>query len=550
MPQFVEGLETRRLMASGTLDASFGTASGTTTRVPIDPINETLGTEPQTAARQISVDAGGRTVVLARTASSATLYRLTEAGTFDARFAAATGGYLRLPLPTSFGGNGDGVSIALDDNNRTYVQIGPQVLRVTSSGKIDKTYGLRGNAMLYQTAQFAGGNDIAVEPDGSAYVVGSVNVDDNRRMAVAKLLPNGVLDRRFAFPSRGVLVAPPTGASADNPGTSTGDDIRILNDGSVMATGRIDVDFPNTSATRGVTGAIALKFRGDTGTLDVRYGRNGRSVFTIATTAENFRIARSVSIRGDGAVLHFASDSGIGDNNAPLTEANYLTTANGRSTATIDVTLGNGAVADGKFVPDTNVFPGDANAGSELFVDRLARALTRYTKSGATYTLDTTFNGGRPILCPQAVATTGGGAIVFAGTGRSATDNALTVGRVFATEAPSVQASIPPLTKPVKDAVVSVLLRDDKEVIFDPTDGVPTGAVLNGPKGPIAGRLVRGGSTELAFAFTGPGGTWDRTENGVYTVDINFNDLVHDRDGGVDGYIGTKRVGKLIVAIA
>jgi uncharacterized delta-60 repeat protein len=546
MRQWIEGLESRQLMASGTVDTSFGDGGSTTTRVAVDLSDR----ERAAAPTQIAVDAGGRTTVLFRTTRSISLYRLTESGQRDSAFAAATGGTLRIGLPTSFGGPLNDVRIAQDANNRTYVLMGPQVIRLTSSGKIDRTYGTRGNATLYKSPGLAGARDIAVQADGSAYVVGTVRrTGDVHRVAVAKLLPSGALDARFG--GAGTIVGRQVG-TPDSNGDAYGSDVRVLNDGSIMAVGEVAVRFPVGSPITDVTGATALKFNAR-GVLDAAYGRSGRSTFTVATDATRFRNAAPVSIRGDGAILHDSNDLPLGDQGGPGASENYLTAANGRSNAIIDVTPGTGGnIRQGEFVLDRNVFPGDAAAGSELLLNRNDRRITRYVKSSASYTLDTTFNGGAPIGGAQAVATTAGGAIVYANTDRL---TRLTVGRVFATEAPSVQASIPPLTKPAADAVVSVRLRDDDGVIFDQTDGVPTGAVLNGPAGPIPGRLVLGTNAELRFAFAGLGGTWDRSENGAYTVDINFNDLVRGVSGagdagGEENFIGTKRVGKLIVAIA
>ncbi len=540
MTQWMEGLEDRRLLASGTLDVSFGTNGSTTTRVPLDAANF----EKAVAPAQIIVDAGGRTLVLARTVSSVTLYRLTEVGTLDTSFAAATGGHLRFKLPSSFGGNLNDVRMGQDQNFRTYLQLGPQVVRLTSSGKVDRTYGLRGNAQLYTTAGFTGGRDIAVQADGSAYVVGSIRVGQNARMAVAKLTPAGALDANFA--SKGVLVAPVTGPSRDNPGDSFGSHIRILNNGAILATGYIDVSFPADSNIKRVQGSVGLKFNAR-GQLDSTYGKNGRSIFTVATDGERFRNAEAIAIRGDGAILHYTYDLSLGDSSDPSTDDNYLTASNGRANAVIDMTPHSAEeVMQGEFILDTNVHPGDANAYSELFVNRTDRSMIRFSKLSATYTLDATFNGGVPIGGVQAAGTTLGGAIVYSGTGRSDDDNALTVARVFATEAPSAQASIPVITSPVSQVVVKVQLRDDDRVVYDPTDGVPSGAILYGPNGPIVGKLS-GGYNALSYTFVGPGGGWDKSENGFYDIDINFDDVVHDSE---NNYIGLKRVGKLFVVIA
>ncbi|HEX8342470.1 MAG TPA: hypothetical protein VF624_16325 [Tepidisphaeraceae bacterium] len=550
MPAFVETLENRQLMASGTLDPSFGSTGTLTSRIAVN-----AGTgEGAVGASQVLVDSGGRVLTLARTSQAITLYRLTEVGKPDPSFAAATGGRLRIELPKALqrGGGLNDVRIQQDDANRTYILIGPQVIRLTSSGKVDRSYGRRGNAML---SNLAGANDFVVQGDGRAYVVGTLNVAGTQatRMSVMRLTATGAVDPSFF--EKGTATATITTPSNRMPSTR-GKFIRMLADGGILALGSASATVERDFGLATGTGAVALKFLSN-GEIDATYGRKGRGQFVTYTSDVTFPTAAPVAIRSDGSYVLYTTASSD-DISAGAATANLVIPSNGsESVSDIDLTPGtDGAVANGRFVLDANVFPGDALNGSEFFVDPSSRTLTRFNYTSTSgYALDTTFNGGQPILGPQTVVTTGGGAIVFAGTGSSNIDNRLTVGRVFATEAPSVQASIPPLTKPAADAVVSVRLRDDDGVIFDQTDGVPTGAVLNGPAGPIPGRLVLGTNAELRFAFAGLGGTWDRSENGAYTVDINFNDLVRGVSGagdagGEENFIGTKRVGKLIVAIA
>jgi uncharacterized delta-60 repeat protein len=156
-----------RLLRDGRPDPSFG-ARGSAL-VPIKG-SELIGAG-------LGLDAHGRIVVGARYEGLDTggieVVRLTPSGRLDRTFGRGGRSVVR------FGGQSYFADLALDAKGRTYVAGTDfddrrlRVLRVTPAGALDRSFGVRGIATLPRRGELALPGDLAVQPDGRIVVAGS-----------------------------------------------------------------------------------------------------------------------------------------------------------------------------------------------------------------------------------------------------------------------------------------------------------------------------------------------------------------------------------------
>jgi len=195
-----------RWNSDGTLDTSFGTGGKV----------ETFLSAKGSFAAGVVLQKDGKPVVVASNYLTSTsppaepvVIRYTTSGALDATF--GTGGIFRLPASVPSSQRDYAMSITMQPNGRIlvgtagYQSFHPEVLRLTSDGALDPSFGTGGIAVLpYASGQQDNINvmGLVVQPDGLIDGVSAQNGGGN----VFRLLRNGAIDKRFAQPTGYVLI--------------------------------------------------------------------------------------------------------------------------------------------------------------------------------------------------------------------------------------------------------------------------------------------------------------------------------------------------------
>lgn len=345
----IESLEPRCLFNAVSLDPAFGTGGSVTTDMgsgfdePVDVV-----TQPD-----------GKIVVLGDGGSgqpgytNAWIARYTAAGVLDSTF--GTGGKLNL---TPLGGGSQNVALQADGKILVSGDVGinvgtpseavvVSVIRLTSSGKLDTTFGNGGvyysdPALIKNPWQWG----LAVQANGKIDV--GTRTEDNsttpytyRDYAVVQLTPSGQADATFGTNGTVIVTAPeeqylfdvttqPDGkvllagyerTSVGTTDTDIGDVVRLNTDGSPDASfgnnGRVDVDFgpatPDWSDINRVAvmndGRIVLGSYGDpaglarllpNGQFDTSFGTGGKMIMP---QADHQYGVSGMSVLGDGRIV-------------------------------------------------------------------------------------------------------------------------------------------------------------------------------------------------------------------------------------------------------
>jgi uncharacterized delta-60 repeat protein len=184
-----------RLNGDGTLDASFGQGG---------KVKVSVGSG--SAAKSVVVQADGKIVLLGTYAPGpgyrSALVRLTKAGKLDASFSGD--GKLILPI----GDNNTPQNLAIDANGRILVtgtdyRNGEQMflVRCSSSGAVDSSFGTGGKAQLPTEETSSAGFDVAIQDDGKILFAGY----DLGETVVCRYLATGKLDTSFGVNGRKVV---------------------------------------------------------------------------------------------------------------------------------------------------------------------------------------------------------------------------------------------------------------------------------------------------------------------------------------------------------
>ena len=366
-----------RYLANGKMDTSFG--SGGSTRVNFAGVD---------TARDVLIQPDGKIIIVGGVAG------LTEMGqgTLGHRFVENDFGLMRLTssgkLDTSFGDRGKVITnlsgtdwaeaVALQDDGKIVV-VGNggndfAVARYFANGKPDTSFGSNGTTRV----NFAGvdtARDVVIQPDGKLLVVGSAN--NERDLGLVRLQTNGKLDTSFG--SGGKVL---TSVS----GTDWAEAVALQNDGKIVVVGNGGNDF------------VVARYLAN-GKLDSSFGNRGM-------TRVNFGAidtARDVVIQPDGKIVvvggvngnTFLDRTGYVENNIGVMRLNSngkLDTSFGQVGKITTVTSGTGwaeAVAlqkDGKLI----VVGG---AHNDLAITRYHGDPPQEPNPGGVTTLDIHANG-------------------------------------------------------------------------------------------------------------------------------------------------------------
>ena len=260
----------------GTLDRDFGV--GGLVRTDVGPGED--------SATSVAALLDGRILVAGTVASpdrsEVALARYTPRGRLDPSF--GTGGVVR----GTFGGGAEASSLAMTPAGQilvtgSAVQSGSRVrsilvARYDGDGRLDRTFGERGRVFISSDPAGAQGRAIAVAPDGSAVVVGSLGVGAREQMLAARLDPSGRLDTRFG--TGGITRIPSASGSAEAFA------VALRDDGGVVLAGRIDRDL----------GVVLLEPGGE---IDPGFGDRGMT----RIDAGGSELARALVVQPDGALV-------------------------------------------------------------------------------------------------------------------------------------------------------------------------------------------------------------------------------------------------------
>ena len=297
MTAHLDRLEPRRLCDGGSPVPTFG--SGGATPVVTVPFRSN-GRGETVTAQDVLADGAGRAYVVVHTQSSVQVRRLTAGGAVDGTFGNGRG-ILVFPVSGKLldRRHAGATDLALDPADRLYVLLGNTITRYTAAGALDPTFGTAGTFTL---TGLVGARQIAVDQSNKIWVAGSVSTGKTvglLQFTVARVASRGKYDKSFDGDGR-LTVPLPGGNNGDR---STGDYVRVMGDGSVVAAAAVDdrpVEAPpNSDTARGVQVA---HFRRN-GTLDRAFGTGGVVSRVVSDTADRENFLRPQAIRTDGGVV-------------------------------------------------------------------------------------------------------------------------------------------------------------------------------------------------------------------------------------------------------
>jgi uncharacterized delta-60 repeat protein len=187
-----------RYNANGTLDTTFGNGGKVT-------VNVGEGLEPGFTDKYMDMVLSGNQIVLAGWARSSDMYvvRLTSTGQLDSTF--GTGGMVKLGqgYNTRLAVQSDGnLVVAYTSNDNLRPDPGIFVTRLLANGVTDTTFGTAGTARLPWSVTGWGANAsaVAVDPLGRTEIGGwqdNNGSSSNGKLVIARFTPSGALDPTF-----------------------------------------------------------------------------------------------------------------------------------------------------------------------------------------------------------------------------------------------------------------------------------------------------------------------------------------------------------------
>lgn len=254
----------------------------------------------------VEIQSDGKIVVLGTSNSQFVLVRFQSNGTLDNSF--GVGGIVQTQVSpgaeqsSSLRIQPDGKLIAggYCDFNGTF---GFVMVRYTSSGVLDNTFGVAG--IVYTPIGTASSfiNDLVIQPDGKILAAGAMaNIGNSSRFALARYDNTGNLD--VSFGATGIVTVAPTASN------NIAQSICLQNDGKIVLAGRsagpVHFDFSVVRVN-------------SNGTIDNSFGTNGIIVHSIGV-ADGIN---SVLLQTDGKIL--AAGYAMINNIRNFTLARYTT---------------------------------------------------------------------------------------------------------------------------------------------------------------------------------------------------------------------------------
>jgi uncharacterized delta-60 repeat protein len=285
----VESLESRRMMAFGSIDTSFGTGGRVDTAIN------------NPAVTDLTVVSGGK--VLA--GGSSGLVRYSSAGVIDTTFGSSGIVQLSGVALKGIGVNASGQIYAL-----VSASAGTVLLRYTSAGALDSTFGTGGTALVSSSRTFTP-SALAVQSDGKLLIAGTVrtNNGDGATTRVYRRKADGTGDTTFGsgglidftLGSTNVLTPVAKDVVSGIAVTGTG---KILIGGGSLAWAPSFTD-PDTNefieAAYGDTMFASARLT-SSGALDSTYGSGGIARSTYASGG-SYGLPSAFTMKSDGSVV-------------------------------------------------------------------------------------------------------------------------------------------------------------------------------------------------------------------------------------------------------
>jgi len=269
------------------------------------------------------------------------------------------------------------------------------LVRFTSEGKLDTTFGTKGVTMVTFTDFINEPNSVAVQPDGDIVVVGfSETTSGGFSFAMARFTPNGQLDDTFG--NGGLVTVQPPGIQPSAMVVMVQPNGQIIEGGSVIG---INNQTPG--------GTVLGRFKSD-GSLDTTFGTNG---FAVATTAVGAPTGLALLANGSylalGNFARVVEFSSTGVLQSTVTADTVVTTSRpGQAFANPVVFQPSGDFIEGQLVGEGH---GDANTDDQI---------VRFSETGVVIpSFDTTAFGfpGVKMTNPQTLALQSNGQILVSG---------------------------------------------------------------------------------------------------------------------------------------
>jgi uncharacterized delta-60 repeat protein len=534
---FIEALESRVLFNGGQVDTTFGNNG-----VAQADLATALGTGWQfLAPRTFSLDSGGRIYAITAASSKVgstsdvVVTRFSRDGQVDASF--AQGGFRVLDRdPVVF--HDYQPHVFVDPNSRAYVLDGPLLWRLTSSGRVDRTFGKRGKIIVpILTTNSA--TSVVFDAGGRAYLGGSTQGKSGTRMTIIRLTETGQHDTTWGY--LGAYKSPvPTAAGAiPRSGISGVSTMRVLPNGQIAVAGvfRYSVREREMSQLSHATqGPWSTGLNAD-GSVDTSYGIDGYQQVTVEDSGTALASSNPLAIAPDGAVIGVTNiGTDAEDDDQASTGSNWRIAPDGKTTQTLIIAP---ASFDQQFSIEQIKGPIAVQADGKIVAAGPSGTLFRSAGMGA---LDPSFGGSGGLA--QVDNETGIGAdldiqpdrSIIASEGGGATTT-ITLHRLFPDDAPLGQFDGRNLRLPRNAAIrFSVTWRDDDGMDVSSIDSSDFRVV-----GPFDGvRHSRGVSLEFVvdladgrylatYRVTSTGG-WTAGDNGTYSVRLAA-DQVKDTNG-------------------
>jgi uncharacterized delta-60 repeat protein len=269
------------------------------------------------------------------------------------------------------------------------------LVRFTSEGRLDTTFGTKGVTMVTFTDFINEPNSVAVQPDGDIVVVGfSETTSGGFNFAMARFTPNGQLDDTFG--NGGLVTVQPPGIQPSAMVVMVQPNGQIIEGGSVIG---INNETPG--------GTVLGRFNSD-GSLDTTFGTNG---FAVASTDVGAPTGLALLANGSylalGNFARVVEFSSTGVLQSTVTADTVVATSRpGQAFANPVVFQPSGDFIEGQLVGEGH---GDANTDDQI---------VRFSETGVVIpSFDTTAFGfpGVKMTNPQTLALQSNGQILVSG---------------------------------------------------------------------------------------------------------------------------------------
>ncbi|MEO8042223.1 MAG: hypothetical protein ABI646_06430, partial [Acidobacteriota bacterium] len=290
-------------------------------------------------AEDVAVQSDGKLVLVGSTlgpdnTQDFAVVRLIANGSPDSGF--GTNGIVGIPFDAA--ANEMATSVVIQSDGKIVVAGSAQsgatgwdwgVIRINTNGTLDTSYNSpNGKAKInFSGEDFA--NDMIIQPDDKVVITGSVRVNPNKDIAIARLTTSGVLDTTFVGPAGRIFI------DINNGNEDESFAIARQSDGSLIMAGR----------SAGQSGGDFLLVRmTSAGAIDSTFGTGGGVLTPVGTQNDS---ANSIAIQPDGKIVA----AGIA-NSGSFDEAAFVRyTSNGTPDSSFD--------SDGKVTYDIRTMNSD-----------------------------------------------------------------------------------------------------------------------------------------------------------------------------------------------